>query len=228
MANFGSYGNESLARAEEAAVEVVTPRGGAVLAEFQKKRDAARAQVARIPPSPLPPPRRRMTPAEERAQAEIMSVALRQPHRCDEKDPRHPWLGTPLGRFCLRTWRGEDNAETRHMCHHAGNLYTKACYAVRLARGFNVEGVDTDGRGGGAGLQDPTPQEIEAQKLERVALELDLRWANEVLIAVMPRLPRAMEALCCSVSDPSPYDGGILQAGLLRLAVHYEGREKIS
>lgn len=211
MANFRSFGDENLAKAEAAT-------GGAVLAEFQKKRNAARAQVARIPPNPLPPPLRRMTPADERAQAEIMSVALKQPHRRGEADPRDERLATPLGRFCRRMWRND--SEMRHACFCAGNDYARDVRAYLVACGHNVPGVDSIQRGGSA--EDLTPEAIETARLAKEAAKAIVDRANEVLIDVEYRLPRAMERLCCSLDEPYPCDEGILQTGLRRLAAHYE------
>lgn len=226
MANFRSFGDENLAKAESAAeAEVVKPRGGAVLAEFQKKRDAARRAVARIPPSPLmPPARARMTPADERAQAEIMKVALAQPHRRDEEDPRSTWLATPLGRFCLRTWRRDEKMSDT--CFYAGNDYAKGVRAYLVACGHNVPGVGSrQPDAPEIDLDDLSPDErakvIAAANLVKEAAKAIVDRANEVLIDIMPRLPRAMERLCCTLDEPFPNDGDMLKNGLYRLALHY-------
>jgi hypothetical protein len=155
---------------------------------------------------------------EAAERAKTMSVALAQPHRRGFSYPASPWLASPLGQFCKRSWP-EDHA-IREVCYRAGNDYGRDVRAARVARGFFVDGINTEARGEvpGGGVSD---DEVMSAKCAIEDAETKVRGADEVLRAIFPRLPRAMEKLCCSLESPGPYDAGILQAGLWRLAGHY-------
>lgn len=166
----------------------------------------------------------RMMAAES---AEAMAVALAQPHRAGSDDP---WLAFPLGRFCRRTWVGDDRrtSELRNACFGAGNDYATEIRIAKIARGEHVEGVYSESRCvNSADLPDDPKVRaalIAAAKAAIEAADGKVRRANECLLAIMPRLPRAMERLCCAsdpLDEPSPYDEGMLRAGLWRLAGHY-------
>lgn len=156
--------------------------------------------------------------AERAAREEALSVVRAQPHRRGFDDPDSTWLATPLGRFCRRTWANDEGL--RRACFGAGNDYALEIRQARVARGFFVDGVGTEARGA-VTSDDPTLDAIRAARAAIEAADAKVRRANEVLIAVFPRLPRAMELLCCTLQEPGPYDGGILQNGLWRLAGHY-------
>lgn len=241
--NYGSFGNESLAKAE-AADETApsTLRPGAIVAGYQKpnradpreaelrlqaKTKAKAPTIAELAKATADARRSAMTPEEARAQKETIAVALAQPHRGGSDDPM---LAFPLGRFCYRTWPGRDGSAMRNKAHAAGSSYATEVRAVRVARGFHVAG--SEGSGGGVpeiDLDDMSPQEREAVLINartQIAMAEDaLAKADATLVGVMLRLPRAMVKLCFDLQEPSPYDEGILKAGLLRLAVHY-GHEK--
>lgn len=164
----------------------------------------------------------RLTASErsERAEREEnLSLGMAQPHRREFANPESPWLSTPLGRFCYRTWSSDHSL--RSACFGAGNDYATEIRQSRVARGFFVEGVAVVPQGKGGCDGDLTLDAIRSAKAAIEAADAKVRRADEVLRGVFPRLPRAMERLCCSLDDPSPYDGGILQAGLWRLAGHY-------
>ena len=162
------------------------------------------------------PARGRQTPAQIREAEEIMSVVKAQPHRRGSDDPR---LASPLGRFCARIWAKD--AHLRAACYSAGGDYAREVREALAARGFNVEGLEPETQRGNSGSQDPTAQEIADQQLKIAEKDRIVAAANAVLVPIDPRLPRAMESLCCTLDEPSPYREGMLQAGLWRLAGHY-------
>lgn len=227
----GSFGNESLAKAEAAVEESrSTLRPGAILAGYQKpNRGDPREAELRVQAKVKQPTaleiaraneaRRSALSADERkTQAATLSVAVAQPHRRISADPRHPMLESPLGRFCLRTWP-KDSVQ-RHFCHQAGNDYAKDVRDYQRACGFDVPGLNS--KPGAAGSGDVTPEAVAEAALAKEAAKALVDSANAVLIPVMQRLPRAMERLCCTLEDPYPNDESILEAGLLRLAKHYD------
>lgn len=156
------------------------------------------------------------------------AFASAQPHRRDFESGESEWLESPLGRFCWSTWPGQDSATRKHRiaCYAAGGDYSTEIRQAKLARGFHVDGLYPENP---APLvsddlpDDPKKREaiLAAAKTAIEAADAKVRRANEVLTGIMPRLPRAMESLCCTHVEPSPYDHGILQAGLWRLAGHY-------
>lgn len=150
--------------------------------------------------------------------AEAQSVALQQPHRREFAYPGSPWLASPLGRFCKRAWPGDH--DLREACYRSGSDYARDVRAARVARGFFVDGVGTEARGV-VPNDEPTLDGVRSAKAAIEAADAKVAEANAVLRGVMPRAPRAVEALCCGSDEPSPYDEGILKAGLWRLATHY-------
>lgn len=143
---------------------------------------------------------------EERARerAEALSVALAQPHRRGNDNPR---LATPLGRFCA-------NHKPRPLgdhCYQAGERYREIIEDAKIAQGFTVHGwAPSDG-----GYQTMTQAQVEARK--ELALQR-LREADQILKAIISRLPRALEKLAYDEIEPSPYDHGIIANGLINLA----------
>jgi hypothetical protein len=140
--------------------------------------------------------------AQERA--ETLSIALNQPHRRGNDDKR---LSDAFGRFCL-------NHKPRPLgdhCYHAGNRYAEIVREAKNALGLTVIAWSpSDG-----GYMSLTPDEIQARR--DLALSRK-READEVLRAIMPRLPGALERLVYDLTEPNPYDEGILAHGLDRLA----------
>ncbi|MDR3464175.1 MAG: hypothetical protein P4L76_17875 [Beijerinckiaceae bacterium] len=158
----------------------------------------------------------RRTPKEEAAQREIMAVALAQPHRRGSDDPR---MATPLGRFVEKTWSHKESLYFSG--YRAGGDYARDVHAALVARGFKVDGFEPEKLGLVGLPDDPTPAQIAAQQAQIAQLDRAVARANETLVEVHARLPRAMERLCCTLIDPSPYDEDMLRAGLWRLAGHY-------
>jgi hypothetical protein len=233
MANFRSFGDENLAKAE--AADNAPAKPGAVLAGYRRpnRSDPREAELRLQARAKVPTALERagadqvrrsaLSADERREQAATLSVALAQPHRQIGPDPRHPWLESPLGRLCWRVWPHDD--ERRYLCYRAGKDYAKDIRIAKLARGEHVEGLYPE-RKGASGGGEPTPEDIAAQKIIITAADAVVAGANGVLIDVARRLPRAMEGLCGGIHDPAPYDEGILEAGLCRLAVYYENSGK--
>ena len=146
------------------------------------------------------PLRGRQTPAEIKETDEIMSVVRAQPHRRGSDDAR---LSEPLGRFCAVQ-------RLREECYRAGSQYGEIVRQAKAAMGFRVPGLVPNKEG--LPLTDDQIEAIKIAALQR------LDNANCVLVAVMYRLPRAMEKLCYDQLEISPYDEGIITAGLLDLA----------
>ena len=135
------------------------------------------------------PARGRQTPAQIKEAEEIMGVVKAQPHRRGSDDPR---LSEPLGRFVA-------SHNLRSECYDAGNRYAEIVKEAKSAMGFDVAGWAPGGQGD-YGLD-------EAQLQARKELALDRRKrADEVLMRLMPRLPRAMERFAYEQMEPSPYD----------------------
>jgi len=144
------------------------------------------------------------SPREEREQREAMAVALAQPHRTGSDDRR---LGTPLGRFCRRL-------RLRDELYDAGEQYCEIVRQAKAAKGFNVPGLAP----GESDLGALTEEQIAAM---REAAVLRLKKADEVLLAIMPRLPRAMERFAYDQLEPSLYDEDLIRHGLMKLAVSF-------
>jgi hypothetical protein len=161
----------------------------------------------------------RMSDREAAEQREIMAVALAQPHRRDAEYPNDERLEGPLGRFVAKIWDRKD--ELYSACFRAGCDYRKDVNSARVAHGFVVEGFEPAKLGLPISLDYPTPAQIAAQQAVIAELDRVVARANETLVEVHYRLPRAMERLCCTLLDPSPYDEDMLRAGLWRLAGHY-------
>jgi hypothetical protein len=147
-------------------------------------------------------------------QAEVMSVALNQPHRRDIKDGHQSKAGSralrildPLGRFCQANKLDDALWE-------AGRQYGEVCRQGKAAKGFATYQAREQGQGGA------TLTDAQIKAMNDVAVR---RWADAegVLRQIMGRLPRVMELLCFDEREPSPYDEAVLTQGLLRLALHF-------
>ena len=155
-------------------------------------------------------------PKEDAEQREIMAVALAQPHRAGNGDPR---LATPLGRFVEASWPRTDRLY--FVCYRAGCDYAQEVSAAKTARGFQVEGCGGEQARQSALPEFPTLAQIAAQRAVIAELDRVVARANEILAAIHNRLPKAMERLCCTFGEPFPSDIGMLRNGLYRLAGHY-------
>ena len=158
----------------------------------------------------------RSTPREEAERREIMAVALAQPHRLGNDDPR---MATPLGRFVGRMWRRPERLY--FACYRAGCDYANDVNTAKTAHGFPVEGCGSDNLGLLALPDYPTEAQIAAEQARIAELDRHVARANETLVIVNSRLPKAMERLCCTFDEPFPSDEGMLKNGLWRLAGHY-------
>ena len=183
---------------------------------------------------PTPPKYRKLKPGEEfkdleaREREETMATALEQPHRQGGGGDRRT---TAFGRFC------EDYKPVRlgDHCYFAGERYCEVVREEKNARGLLVMGGAP--RDPGYQIFEACPQlpckfTCDAGRCQiRLKARLDLaigrlKEDNEVLIAIMPRLPRALERLVYDQLEPSVYDFGILRDGLVLLAKKYGLRAK--
>ncbi len=78
--------------------------------------------------------RLRQTPAEQREEERIKSVAWNQPGRRDAENPDDRDHGSALGRFCLRWYRDADLRFTRR---RAGEQFAELVDEERVARGLH-------------------------------------------------------------------------------------------
>jgi hypothetical protein len=147
-------------------------------------------------------------------QAEVMSVALNQPHRRDIKDGHQSKAGSralrildPLGRFCQANKLDDALWE-------AGRQYGEVCRQGKAAKGFATYHAGDIERSG-APLTD-----AQIGAMNDVAVR---RWADAegVLRQIMGRLPKVMELLCFDEREPSAYDHALLTQGLYQLAKHF-------
>ena len=155
----------------------------------------------------------------EQTEKATLATVIAQPHRRDAEDPRDPRLAFPLGRFCEKAWPRDQRF--RDAVHAAGSSYADEVRATKIARGFHVEGGDSDSLLGGGDGGDPTAEQIEADRAEIQAAERTLANANGELRGVMMRCPAAMVRLCCDHTEPLANDVDMLKHGLFALATHY-------
>lgn len=141
---------------------------------------------------------------EAREREETMATALAQPHRRGSDDIR---LSEPLGRFCAAH-------KLRDECYNAGVRYAEIVGEAKTAQGFPVPGWTP----GDSGFEKLTEAQIFAKK--ELAVQR-LKDVNGALIAVIARLPRAMERVCFDQLAPAPADEAIIAHGLYRLAVDF-------
>lgn len=144
----------------------------------------------------------RMTPAEEREQAEAMEVGLAQPHRNGSSDPK---LESALGRFCAQQRLGEH-------CYTAGIEYRNVVREALNAQGLPVIGwAPSDD----VGYLKLTEEQIAAKVVLARKREKD---ANAILFRLSPRLPSCMRALCYQEIDQAWGATDELVGGLVALA----------
>jgi hypothetical protein len=154
------------------------------------------------------------------------ATARAQPHRREFGGSDDRILGTPLGRFCQRTWSDSD-PDFRKTMYNAGNDYAMQVREARAARGHYVDGPEADKAMYGGG--DVTEAAIEEAR-ERIEIaDAALKASREALMAVGYglRTKEAVERLVCSdvendlIPAVRPNDEGILKQALYRLALHY-------
>ena len=144
------------------------------------------------------------TPAEARAQAEIMSVALSQPHRRGSTDKR---AGEPLYDFFIAQ-------RLRDELYTAGVEYETVVHQHRVLMGLGM-GNSSSPEGRGEPLSDAQLRaNCEAARMKRDE-------ADYALVRVAPNAKSAMIRLCVDKVTPSPYDESVLRRGLWALAVHF-------
>jgi hypothetical protein len=155
------------------------------------------------------------TPAEIAEAQANMATALSQPHRqaifdasggvvAKSDDKR---LESSLGRFCAT----RKPRPLGDHCYQAGIRYAEIVREYKNAMGFDVPGWGPSDNG----YLTMTPAQIAARKELAIMRK---RGADEVLLALMPRLPRVMEKLCFDELEPSPYDEALIIDGLVLLA----------
>ena len=162
------------------------------------------------------------TPREIRETERIRSVGLKQPHRkpivsldgdiiAKSDDPR---LESALGRFCLRPSAMYPHGLGEH-CYEAGVKYREIVRESRHAAGFDSCAGWMEGQ---SAYETPTNEQLRAK---RDVAEKKERQSNEVLIATMPGLDRAMKRLCIDEFDPPYREWEKLVHGLSNLAIEY-------
>lgn len=147
-------------------------------------------------------------PVQERIEAaeraDMLSVALSQPHRRGSDDPR---ASEPLWQFC-RVQRLRDEL------YAAGERYGEIVRQAKAALGFRVPGL-VAGEGERQALS-----EAQSAALRELARQY-FDDANAILRRVMPRLPVRMEMLCYDARLPAPADEGVIIHGLVALAIEW-------
>lgn len=155
------------------------------------------------------------TPRELEAHAENMAVVIAQPHRQPVYDSGGVVIASGedrrlegvFGRFCA----GHKPRPLGDHCYYAGLRYAEIVREYKNAMGFDVAGwAPSD-----LGYATLTEAQVAARKDLAVIRK---READEVLFALMPRLPARMERLCFDELQPSPYDEALLVDGLVLLA----------
>jgi len=165
------------------------------------------------PPHSVPPAKGDRRPVQDRIEAAEreanIAQARLQPHRQGSDDPR---LSTPLGRFCASP-HGSLPRLGDH-CYQAGERYAEIVRDARNAQGFHVDGWSPSDNAAFS----LTPAQMSARKDLAI---IRRRYADNILKAVISRLPWAMERLCYHQLEPSPYDEGAIINGLVALAVEW-------
>lgn len=158
------------------------------------------------------------TPAEIAASEANRAVVLSQPHRMPIYDAfgrviaraDDKRLESALGRFCAM----HKPRPLGDHCYQSGLRYGEIVREYKNAMGF-----DTPGRGSGDfDYLILTGPQVQARKELAIMRK---READEILMALMPRLPRAMEKLCYDEFTPSIYDEALIIDGLVLLARKY-------
>lgn len=151
---------------------------------------------------------RELPPTDQaKDRASNIAVALAQPHRRGSDSER---LGTALGRFLA----AQRNAALADYGWQAGQRYAEIIKQARNAIGLPVHGwAPSDG-----GFVELDDDQLRAQNQ---SAKKNLRDAEAILRAVMPRLPSVMAKLVYDEIEPFPGDGGILVHGLINLAIKW-------
>ena len=140
---------------------------------------------------------------EEIEKAETMAVALAQPHRRGDADPK---LESALGRLCrAKGWH--------EASFWAGSRYGDDIRRLRLAEGFYVP------CGGSTVYGEPLTD------AEREQYRLKVREADEELLSVKISLPQIFVDLCYWGKDQDARRHGIIGAGLVKLSFKYGFRK---
>lgn len=156
---------------------------------------------------------RRRTPKELAAEAQIMAVALAQPHRRGiPSAPSFAWLTTALGQFCRRHWRNED-AMREHWL--VGEWFAQLIDAERIARGFTPRQCAEAATLGSS-------MSIEERLEVREATADALRQAEAAIREVDDRAVRAVHRVTWDDLPPIPTDEGRVYNGLFKLRRHFE------
>ena len=140
----------------------------------------------------------RQTPAQEREQASIMSVALAQPHRRGSRDPK---AAEPLWEVCRRL-------RLRDELYRAGMSYGVVSRSAKIAFGMRVDGV-AEGHGS---VSDE--QQIARDRLARQRYDEAVR----VLKRVSPYCHQVLEEYCFEERHVALWGDAHLAKGLDALA----------
>jgi hypothetical protein len=143
------------------------------------------------------------TPAQLAEAWGVMAVALSQPHRQGNPDPR---LESALGRLCMAQ-------EWHPTCFDAGVQYGDNIRRLRLSEGFKVPSITPSTFG--------EPITPEMKELYRIRVQN----ADYELKSIKLRLPSVMVSLCCDNREQDASAFGIIKGGLVRLAFHYGMRK---
>lgn len=166
------------------------------------------------------------TPAELREVADIMAVALAQPHRKALNGCAPTWVaelgGRPLenalGRFCASPKRMYPKGLGVH-CYQAGECYRGD--VVEYLRAKGLEGGHRESIDRGIDLEG-TEEEREARQKARVrVMEEKVDKADGVVRGVWAGAVSAIKRLCCDERDPPWQEEGILIGALSALSVFY-------
>ena len=157
-------------------------------------------------------------PAEIKDEADVLSVALAQPHRRPVgglgdnskgmiPDPRSERLESVLWRFCAN-WKPRPLGDH---CYQAGVRYAEIVREYKNRMGFNVSGWSPSDRG----YEELTDEQLQAKKELAKKRKAE---ADCVLIAIIPRAPRVAEWACYDEREVSPYDEHLLFNCLMALS----------
>lgn len=158
----------------------------------------------------------------ERERRQMTAYVANQPHRQGQAGED---AGTPLRRFCLRTWPGRERESHRHLMRAAGEAYDQIVRDELVARGLPYIG-QAGGLGGASEdeldemTEDERRKHIQAMQDNVWALSEKLKRANEAARSVSEKAPRILRSVCYEHNEPGPYDAGILGNSLYRIADH--------
>lgn len=159
------------------------------------------------------------TPAELREQADMMAVALAQPHRLAAvkingeiaASPDDARLGTALGRLCAHH-RPMPLAEHLELAgEDYAKLYRRAISFLGLTKHLPIEGL--------------SPGEVLSDEDLQRRKELELKRLGEVealLVSITPPLKSRMHCLCVLDMDPPNDHVAVIVYGLGALARYFK------